>query len=74
MLHIFQLLYLFVISAASVGTDNDINTIIATQLIQFNSVMSQLKLSLKEMADETQLLRETMLRCQACGKLSKAKY
>ena len=54
-------------TASEIGSDNDIGTIIATQLIQFNSVMSQLKISLKEMADETALLRQTMLSCQACG-------
>ncbi|CAK8686124.1 unnamed protein product [Clavelina lepadiformis] len=53
--------------AESLGTDNDLPSIIAAQLTQFNRLMTQLSSSIKQMTDETQLLRHTMTECQLCA-------
>lgn len=45
----------------------DINSVMMMQVSALNDVMEELRGSLEEMVRETQMLRQTMLSCQACG-------
>nr|NP_001121588.1 thrombospondin Bii precursor [Ciona intestinalis]ABD14152.1 thrombospondin Bii [Ciona intestinalis] len=53
--------------ATTIGADNDVATVLAAQLLQFTRMMTSLKTDMRHMAHETALLRQTIIRCHACG-------
>jgi len=63
-----DIVLVFPFLARVLGSDNDLASVMTAQFLEFNRLMTLLREDLKEMTDETEKLRYTMLSCQACGK------